>query len=61
MRKHVFYIHVYAKTKAQISCAVTMQLVSAFVFPLIPKSEISPLNLVGFPEDRFFVMWHICD
>ena len=39
-------VFAYAKTKAQISCAVTAQLISAFVFatqiatiPLLPKSE----------------------
>ena len=43
-------IFAYAKTKPQISCMVTAQLISAFVFatwiiqsPLLPKSEISNL------------------
>ena len=40
-----FRLENYAKTKVQISCAVTAQLISAFVFtrgiPLLPKSEIS--------------------
>ena len=40
----------YAKTKPQISCAVTVQLISTFIFryidstiPLLSKSEISSL------------------
>ena len=38
----------YAKAKVQISCAVTAQLISAFVFatiPLLYKTEISSLHL----------------
>ena len=40
------WIFAYVKTKVQISCAVTDQLISAFVFatPLLSKSEISSLQ-----------------
>ena len=58
MRKPVF---VSAKTKAQISCAVIVQQISAF--HLLSKSEISSLfygctdrlmmDLVRNPEDRY--------
>ena len=37
---------IYAKTKAQIKCAVTAQLINVFAFTIIPllsKSEISSL------------------
>ena len=39
-----YFLHVQ-KTKAQISCVVTMQLISAIdsTIPLLPKSEISSL------------------
>ena len=65
MRKTVF---AYAKTKAQISCAVTAQLISAFVFatkivqPLYFLNTLATFcgcsarfvsDLVGNPEDRF--------
>ena len=65
MRKTAF---AYAKTKAQIKCAVTAQLISAFVMatlysaiPLLSKSNIILCgytarllsDLVGNPVDRF--------
>ena len=31
-REKTYFLHIYVKTKAQISCAVTVQLISAFVF-----------------------------
>ena len=52
----------YAKTKTQISCAVTAQLISAFVFatqivstiPLLPKFKISkPLAILSNCAARF--------
>ena len=54
----------YAKTKAQISCTVTAQLISAFVFatyigstiPLLSKSEISSL----YPSSVVVQPNHVC-
>ena len=64
MRKPVCFA--YAKTRTQISCAVTAQLISAFVFAtlivqflyfLSPKFQASShllwLYSLGNPEDRF--------
>ena len=61
--------NVYAKTKVQISCAVTAQLISTFVYATLKVQSFDLLNpkfqassrytarfvwsLVGNPEDRF--------
>ena len=50
---------IYAKTKAQISCAVTAQLISAFLryidstIPLFPKSDLSLLAIFCGCTSRF--------
>ena len=63
MIKLAFSIHVYAKTKTQISFAVTAKLIKAFCFrytdstSLIRNSSLQPSSVAEQPgnhEDRFF-------
>ena len=49
MRKPLFFA--YAKTKTQISCAVTAQLISAFVFATQVVQSLIFLN----PKAKFYV------
>ena len=65
-REKTFFMHIYVKTKMQISCAVTMQLISPFGFteytihvvgtiPQVPR----PKFLLGNLENGFENVSHV--
>ena len=55
------YFRIYAKTKMQISCAVTTRLISAFVFAKLIVQSIYFLNVKPFSNLFGCTYWFVLD